>query len=78
MKNSLTLPYPQRDTEPFLDVIAAFSAVMMEAWFKIEEKHHLHFWPMRLCLAYVRWPKFLTAMGYWLGQGIMVFLDTKR
>jgi 2-polyprenyl-3-methyl-5-hydroxy-6-metoxy-1,4-benzoquinol methylase len=54
-----------------------FSAVMTEAGFKIEETHHLHFWPMRLCLAYVRWWKFITATGYWLGQGTMGLFGNK-
>jgi 2-polyprenyl-3-methyl-5-hydroxy-6-metoxy-1,4-benzoquinol methylase len=48
-----------------------FNAVMVEAGFKVEEVHQLHFWPMRLCLAYVSWPKFITAAGYWIGQGAM-------
>jgi 2-polyprenyl-3-methyl-5-hydroxy-6-metoxy-1,4-benzoquinol methylase len=57
--------------------LRTFSAVMTEAGFKIEETHHLYFWPMRLCLAYVRWPKFITATGYWLGQGIMGLFGNK-
>lgn len=48
-----------------------FLGVMNEAGFKIEEVHQLHFWPMRLCLCYVAWPRFVTAAGYWLGQGVM-------
>ena len=54
-----------------------FLALMAEAGFKVEQVQQLHFWPMRLFLAYVRWPKFITAAGYWLGQGIMGLFGNK-
>jgi 2-polyprenyl-3-methyl-5-hydroxy-6-metoxy-1,4-benzoquinol methylase len=51
--------------------IREFSQVMREAGFKINDITHMHFWPTRLVLAYLRWPRFCTAVGYHLGQGIM-------
>lgn len=48
-----------------------FLAVMREAGFESLKVENLHFWPMRIALAYVGWPAFLTSAGYWLGQGVM-------
>jgi hypothetical protein len=44
---------------------------MREAGFKINDITHMHFWPTRLVLAYLQWPRFCTAVGYRLGQSIM-------
>ncbi len=48
-----------------------FCGVMTEAGFEIKEITHLHFWPMRMILAEVSWPKAVTAIGYRLGQWMM-------
>ncbi|MEB3190055.1 MAG: class I SAM-dependent methyltransferase [Snowella sp.] len=48
-----------------------FCEVMNQAGFQVEDIYHLHFWPMRLLLCYTTWPKFITAAGYYLGEGIM-------
>ena len=45
-----------------------FLAVMREAGFEVERVSPLHFWPMRLALCYVSWPKWLTAPLYHLGR----------
>jgi 2-polyprenyl-3-methyl-5-hydroxy-6-metoxy-1,4-benzoquinol methylase len=54
-----------------------FSRVMMEVGFKIDDITHMHFWPMRLVLAYLPWPRFFTAAGYHLGQAIMKLTGNK-
>ncbi len=48
-----------------------FIAVMRDAGFESLRVENLHFWPMRIALAYVSWPAFITSVGYRLGQGIM-------
>jgi len=48
-----------------------FLAVMREAGFDVETVSPLHFWPMRLALCYVSWPKWLTAPLYHVGQVAM-------
>lgn len=48
-----------------------FLAVMRESGFSIDEVRALHFWPMRLALAYLSWPKFITVPVYHLGQVLM-------
>jgi len=57
--------------------LVEFCAVMSEAGFSVEKVRHLHFWPMRLMLAFVAWPKPLTAAGYYLGRGIMALCGDK-
>jgi len=47
-----------------------FCNIMQEAGLKIEDIAHLHFWPMRLLLAYLNWPRFITVAGYNLGEWI--------
>jgi 2-polyprenyl-3-methyl-5-hydroxy-6-metoxy-1,4-benzoquinol methylase len=54
-----------------------YCAVMNEAGFKIMAVRHLHFWPMRLLLAFVSWPKFITAAGFYFGKAIMVLTGNK-
>jgi 2-polyprenyl-3-methyl-5-hydroxy-6-metoxy-1,4-benzoquinol methylase len=51
--------------------VGEFCEVMEEAGFKVEDVTNLHFWPTRLALAYLPWPKFITTRGYYLGQWIM-------
>jgi hypothetical protein len=45
-----------------------FLAVMRDAGFEVETVSPVHFWPVRLALSYVSWPKWLTASVYHLGQ----------
>jgi hypothetical protein len=48
-----------------------YAAAMRQAGFELLRVHHLHFWPTRLLLAYVQWPKPITAAGFYLGKAIM-------
>lgn len=48
-----------------------FCQTMRQTGFEIQEIRQLQFWPARLALAYVRWPAWLTRLGYALGQGCM-------
>ena len=48
-----------------------FLSIFEQAGFRIDKVHHLHFWPARLCLAYIPWPRFLTLPCYHIGQWIM-------
>lgn len=48
-----------------------FCEVMSEAGFIVKSIEQMHFWPARLALGYVTWPKFVTTAGYHLGQFIM-------
>lgn len=57
--------------------IQEFCEVMDEAGFSVKDVRHLHFWPMRLVLSYVTLPKFITAAGYYLGEGIMNLIGRK-
>jgi len=50
-----------------------FIAVMRKARFEINAITPLHFWPMRLVLAYVSWPSWVTIPMYYLGQAFMKF-----
>lgn len=54
-----------------------FKAAMATAGFLVQGVTHLHFWPARLVLAYVPWPKFITTPIYYLGQGILALLGRK-
>lgn len=51
--------------------IREFCQIMEEAGFHIQEVRHLHCWPFRLGLAFWNWPKWLTAVGYFAGEGIL-------
>ncbi|MEX2214889.1 MAG: methyltransferase domain-containing protein [Phycisphaeraceae bacterium] len=55
-----------------------FCRIMEQAGFQIRGVTPLHFWPSRLALAYIRWPRWLTAVGYYVGQGIMRLLGNHR
>ncbi len=54
-----------------------FCSVLTEAGFRIEQALDLHFWPARLALAYISWPKFVTAAGYYLGEGVMMMFGRR-
>jgi len=49
----------------------AFAASMKNAGFVIDRIEPMHFWPVRLLLAYLRWPAAFTAFFYELGQAFM-------
>lgn len=51
--------------------LADFLAVMQAAGFQVQATAPLHFWPMRLVLAYLPLPMWLTALFYHLGQASM-------
>jgi 2-polyprenyl-3-methyl-5-hydroxy-6-metoxy-1,4-benzoquinol methylase len=48
-----------------------FIEIMGEVGFRVDEVFALHFWPTRLFLAFIPWPKPITSVGYHLGQKIM-------
>lgn len=48
-----------------------FLTQMETAGFRIESVKQMHYWPARVFLAYVSWPKFLTKISFSLGQVIM-------
>jgi hypothetical protein len=50
---------------------AAFLAVMREEGFEIRDTAELHFWPARLVLCQIKWPRSLTFLGYWAGQALL-------
>ena len=58
--------------------VQQFVKVMQATGFAIEDIVHLHFWPMRLALAFIPWPKPITSLGYRLGQEIMKTLFNNR
>lgn len=51
--------------------LSEFSEALRTAGFRIEATAPMHFWPMRLLLAYVPWPMWITAPLYHLGQAAM-------
>jgi 2-polyprenyl-3-methyl-5-hydroxy-6-metoxy-1,4-benzoquinol methylase len=46
--------------------------------FSVEIVEHFHFWPARLVLGYVAWPRFLTRLGYHAGQFFLTRLAKRR
>ena len=48
-----------------------FCEVMQEAGFQIEWIRQMHFWPMRFVLAFISWPRWVTAPCYYFGQRLM-------
>lgn len=56
------------DLEPFCQVVR-------ECGFEIRSVSHHHFWPVRLLLAYIAWPSWITTPGYRLGAKVMDALD---
>jgi SAM-dependent methyltransferase len=57
--------------------VQEFCAAMSQAGFQIEDVSHLHCWPLRLLLAYVSWPKWITATGYYTGEWVMSLVRHK-
>jgi len=57
--------------------LRGFSKALTESGFTILETTQIHFWPMRLLLAFVPWPKPITAAGYYFGRGIMALAGSK-
>jgi 2-polyprenyl-3-methyl-5-hydroxy-6-metoxy-1,4-benzoquinol methylase len=58
--------------------IKQFSEAVIESGFVIRQIVNLHFWPMRLVLAYLRFPGWVTTCGYYFGQWIMNTLSKNR
>jgi 2-polyprenyl-3-methyl-5-hydroxy-6-metoxy-1,4-benzoquinol methylase len=52
--------------------IKEFSDALRKGGFQVIQIEDLYFWPARLLLAYIRWPRWLTATGYYIGQFMMV------
>lgn len=48
-----------------------FLAIVRAAGFQVQATAPLHFWPMRLILAYLPWPRWVTSPLYHLGQAAM-------
>jgi SAM-dependent methyltransferase len=44
---------------------------LTESGFQIEKVSPLHFWPIRLLLCYISWPKFITKYLYLFGQSLL-------
>lgn len=51
--------------------LADFLTVLQAAGFTVDATEPMHFWPMRLVLAYLRWPGWITTPLYHLGQAAM-------
>ncbi len=51
--------------------LSGFRDALTDRGFSVLEVTQLHFWPMRLALASIPWPKPVTAAGYYAGQWIM-------
>lgn len=51
--------------------LADFLDVVQAAGFTVDATEPMHFWPMRLVLAYLRWPSWFTVPLYHLGQAAM-------
>jgi len=58
--------------------IKDFCRTIEEAGFSIEAVTHLHFWPVRLLLAYFPIPKCITAPAFYLGELIMRLFKYRR
>ena len=57
--------------------LCKFLKVMSEAGLGVDEITHCQFWPMRLVLAFLPWPRFITSTGYHLGQWTMALLGNR-
>ena len=55
-----------------------FLEVMCLAGFQIKAYAPMHFWPMRLALAYIRWPKWITVPFYHCGRLAMALPGLER
>lgn len=58
--------------------IDEFVATMEEAGFSVREVRDMHFWPARLALAFVSWPRWITSPAYHLGQWAMRLPGLRR
>lgn len=54
-----------------------FCKITTESKLQIRDISHLHFWPIRLLLAYVNWPRFITVSGYHIGEWIFRLIRHK-
>jgi 2-polyprenyl-3-methyl-5-hydroxy-6-metoxy-1,4-benzoquinol methylase len=57
--------------------LRTFLLAMSTAGFDVKETTHLHFWPVRLALAYIPWPKLITTPLYFAGQTVLTLLGRK-
>jgi len=55
--------------------IEEFITVLGEEGFDVQQVQNLHFWPARLVLAYVPWPKWITFPVYQFGQRLMKYFN---
>lgn len=55
-----------------------FTSTMREAGLELVHLRHIHFWPARLLLAYVRWPRWLTGAVHELGDLLLVRVLRRR
>jgi len=53
--------------------LAEFCHALVPMGFEVISVRQLHFWPMRLALAYIPWPSWLTTSAYYIGQWCMKF-----
>ena len=51
--------------------IQEFVETAREAGLEVLSIEHMHFWPARLALAYLGWPRWVTAPLYHFGQGVL-------
>lgn len=51
--------------------VAQFCRILGEAGFRDWHVREMHFWPARLALAYVPWPRWITEPGYRAGQTLL-------
>jgi 2-polyprenyl-3-methyl-5-hydroxy-6-metoxy-1,4-benzoquinol methylase len=54
--------------------VREFTAVMRDASFTVHDIYHLHFWPVRLVLGSLPWPKPITAAGCYAGEAALNLL----
>lgn len=55
--------------------IKEFTQEVKKAGFEIIAIENLHFWPMRILLAYIQWPKWITDLGFLAGQWLSIFFQ---
>lgn len=55
-----------------------FVKTMQDAGFSADKVEHFHFWPARLALAYIRWPRWMTRWVYAIGQFCLVSMFRQR
>lgn len=55
-----------------------FLAAMSAAGFDVLEVRHMHFWPARLALAFIEWPRSVTRAAYAAGDGVMGAIFRRR